>query len=310
MPTAVAPSIESQVIAWNERRDISARSVLVTILGDTVAPLGGSIWLADLITLAEAFGFSDRLVRTSMFRLVAEGWVMNERVGRRSRYSLTEFGLAEIADAASRIYRRSAQPWDGQWTLAFLASAPDEDLERHLRWRGFVRIAGDVLAMPNADAESARQLFERLGLDPQPMVAVAEFDSSGPVTDARTFRAASGLARAEATYRDFVDRYEWTTSLTADDLDPRDAFLLRTMIVHDLRRARLSDPELPADLLPVNWIGNQSMALAGSAYRVVDDASWCWAESVTGLIADRSDPQLARRFVDPPPTTKPTEDTV
>jgi len=300
---ATNPSLEELADAWRERSDISARSVLVTVLGDTVAPLGGSIWLADLIDLGESLGFNERLVRTSMFRLAAEGWVASERVGRRSRYSLTEFGLGEISDATARIYRRSALPWDGRWTLAFLTSEIDDELLRHLRWHGFAQIAHGVHAKPNADIEAARNLFDRLGTNPQPLVATAAFDASSPATDAATFRAASGLDRAEEAYREFVERYTWTTSLKADELPPRDAFLLRTMVVHDLRRSRLSDPELPTDLLPSDWIGNQAMTLASNTYQAVDDAAWRWAESVTGLAVDPSDPRLTRRFADDTPAS-------
>ncbi|MCE2516108.1 MAG: hypothetical protein J4F37_14075 [Acidobacteria bacterium] len=67
--------------------DISARSVLVTVLGDSVLPVTKTLWLSSLFQLAKPFGFSERLVRTSMFRLVAEGWMTNERIGRRSRAS-------------------------------------------------------------------------------------------------------------------------------------------------------------------------------------------------------------------------------
>ncbi|MYL04319.1 MAG: hypothetical protein F4011_09090 [Acidimicrobiaceae bacterium] len=72
-----------------KQTDISARSLLVTVLGDSVLPVTETLWLSGLFELAAPFGFSERLVRTSMFRLVSEGWVSNERVGRRSRYSLT-----------------------------------------------------------------------------------------------------------------------------------------------------------------------------------------------------------------------------
>lgn len=301
--TPTNPRVAALADTWRERDEISARSVLVTILGDTVAPLGGVIWLADLIGLASSFGYNDRLVRTSMFRLAADGWVTNERVGRRSRYSLTEFGQAEIADATSRIYRRSALPWDGQWTLVFLAAGSsngEHELARHLRWHGYAQIAHNVHAKPNADADGARTLLERLALQPQPMVATASFDATGPA-GASTFRADSGLARAEAAYREFVDRYEWTESLTTGDLVPQDAFLLRTMIVHDLRRSRLADPELPADLLPADWIGARAMAMAGAAYQAIDDAAWRWVEAVTGLACDPSDSQVAQRFAPPTP---------
>ena len=126
----------------------------------------------------------------------------------------------------------------------------DADLEQHLRWQGFSPIAPNVYAKPNVDVDAARNLFARLDVRPAPMVATATFDEISPVATTDTFRAESGLARAERAYGEFVDTYGWTLALEPGELPPRASFLLRTMVVHDLRRSRLADPELPAELLP------------------------------------------------------------
>lgn len=303
-PVATIPDVDGLASAWAERSDISARSVLVTMLGDTIAPLGGECWLSDLIALAEPFGYNDRLVRTSMFRLVSESWVANQRIGRRSRYALTEFGMAEVADASTRIYRRATPGWDGAWTLAFLAEPPEAELRRQLRWHGFAAVDRSVYAMPNADVPGARALFDRLGIEPRPLVAHARFDEIGAASGFDPFRAASGLDRAEAAYGAFVDRYAWIPTSGAR-LTPREAFLARTMLVHDLRRTRLSDPDLPAAMLPADWIGHRAMDLAASSYQALESA-WTWVESATGLAVDVAHPMLTRRFADVPHT--PTAD--
>ena len=88
--------VPARVQAWRAAPHISARSVLVTILGDAVLPVARSVWLSQLFRLAEPFGFNTRLVRTSLFRLVEEGWVGSERVGRRSRYLLTPLAEREF----------------------------------------------------------------------------------------------------------------------------------------------------------------------------------------------------------------------
>ena len=97
--------------------DISARSVLVTVLGDSVLPVTKTLWLSSLFELAEPFGFSERLVRTSMFRLAAEGWMSNERIGRRSRYSMTLLAVRESEDADRRIYSKESGNWDRSWDV-------------------------------------------------------------------------------------------------------------------------------------------------------------------------------------------------
>src|SRR5690242_2748176 len=89
---------------------LRATSVTVTILGDSVAPHGGSVCGKSLIDLLAPFGINDRLVRTSVYRLAADGWVEARRQGRRSEYLLTANGLRRFEAAHQRIYNMSAMP--------------------------------------------------------------------------------------------------------------------------------------------------------------------------------------------------------
>jgi DNA-binding transcriptional regulator PaaX len=112
------------------------------------------------------------------------------------------------------------------------------------------------------------------------------------------FQATSGLAEAGAAYTEFVDDYRGTTELDASQLSDRDAFVLRTMIVHDLRRARLRDPELPRELLPPGWNGDAARRLASNVYRATENGTWQFAQAVTGITADRTQDLLTRRFAE------------
>ncbi len=270
-------------------------------------PLCSPVWLNDLITMAAPFGFNERLVRTSMFRLVAERWVANERVGRRSQYSLTAFGLDEFSKADARIYRTDEPDWDGAWTIVFVVPGLEQDQEfvRRLRWRGFAELSRAVYAAPTNDVAGIRLLSEELGVAP-PLVASATFQDITPLAGMAPFQATSGIVEAGAAYAEFVDNYRWTTELDATRLSARDCFVLRTMIVHDLRRARLRDPELPRDLLPPRWNGDAARQLAATVYRATEDGTWQFAESVTGLRVDRTQDLLTRRFAEHPTNPIPT----
>src|SRR2546430_14746033 len=50
-----------------------AKSLVVTVWGDSLAPHGGAVWLAGLIRLLAPFGINERLVRTSVHRLPQGG---------------------------------------------------------------------------------------------------------------------------------------------------------------------------------------------------------------------------------------------
>ena len=66
------------------------------------------------------------------------------------------------------------------------------------------------------------------------------------------------------------------------------------MLVHDLRRARLRDPDLPSALLPDDWIGHRAIELAARCHRSISDAAWSWIEQVTGLTVTAEDVVAAR----------------
>lgn len=305
--TSPGPGSGQRIAAWVDRPDISARSVLVTLLGDSIAPLGGSLWLGDLFELAARFGYNDRLVRTTMFRLASEGWVASERVGRRSRYSLTEFAAEEFLNADRRIYR-PAMPddnWSGRWVTVLTQAGTIDPADRerivdHLRWRGFAEIGRGVWALPSAevaaDAAEVTQLFKRLALPVDPPVAVAEFTNLDTLVTAGVVADSFDLETTEANYRRLLDNHRWLTTAAADELAAADALALRTMLVHDLRRARLNDPDLPSAILPARWIGREATEMAGEAYRRISPAAWTEIERVTDLRLDQADDRLRRRF--------------
>ena len=97
-------AIENLVAEFSARRPIRCTSLIVTLFGDVVSQHGGVIWLGSLVEALSLLGVYERLVRTSTFRLVQEGWLESVRSGRRSFYRFTDYGRQEYERAARRIY--------------------------------------------------------------------------------------------------------------------------------------------------------------------------------------------------------------
>ena len=118
-----------------------AKSLVVTIFGDSIAPHGESIWLQSLIDLLHPFGVNERLVRSSVFRLVEEEGLVAERHGRQSRYGFTPSGRKRFERAHEKIYFASERRWTGEWTLLIAPSARSSPASRDALRRELARIA-------------------------------------------------------------------------------------------------------------------------------------------------------------------------
>jgi phenylacetic acid degradation operon negative regulatory protein len=266
---------------------LRAKSLLMTLFGDAIAPHGGTIWLGSLIELMAPFGVSDRLVRTSVFRLTEEGWLASSRNGRRSAYSITDDALKRFGKAYRRVYAPLEPVWDGYWVLLFathadIAPAKRALFRKQLAWEGFGMISPGVHAHPTPDEDAVHGLLDRFGLQEQLFVIRAR---DLPDSGGKPLRAAVGEAWALddvlSGYLHFIERFAPLAEMVdKGSVSPEQAFVIRTLLIHAFRRVQLHDPKLPSSLLPDDWPGNDSYTLCRDIYRKVYDAAEVWLLAV------------------------------
>jgi phenylacetic acid degradation operon negative regulatory protein len=275
---SVAPSpLEARIAAFRQLGRMQAGSLIITVFGDTVLPRGGRIWLGSLIQLLEPLGLNERLVRTSVFRLVKDEWLASEAQGRRTDYRLTTAGQRRFEEASRQIYAAETAPWDRRWRLVLVVGELDararEKLRRALFWQGFGDLGAGSFIHPSADL---RQVFDALATDGMsallpalmPLLA-ANPRLAASANDSDMVRRAWNLADLASGYQAFVQRYapvldalQRTDAYHPDDL----AWQVRLLLIHDFRRLLLRDPELPDVLLPRDWPGHQARALCKDLY--------------------------------------------
>jgi phenylacetic acid degradation operon negative regulatory protein len=251
-----------EVIRRREVRHTSARSLLMTVLGEFVLPRGRPVWTWVLVDTLAGFGVAEKSARQALARAAAEGLLVSERVGRRTRWELTPPARRLLSEGAQRIYEfgRTERPWDGRWLL-LLVSVPESkrDLRHRLRtrlsWAGFGSPEAGVWISPHLAREGeALDVIKELGLAGSAMSFTAAFGLIGG-QDAMVGRAwdLSGLEeRYEAFLADF------------GGLEPRgraEALHAQTQLVHEWRRFPFLDPQLPRTLLPANWSGSKAAEL-------------------------------------------------
>ncbi|WP_091875474.1 phenylacetic acid degradation operon negative regulatory protein PaaX [Massilia yuzhufengensis] len=250
------------------------KSLVMTLCGDAIAPHGGAFWLGSTIELLGPLGVSDRLVRTSVFRLVQEGWLVASREGRRSRYALEPKALPRFERANRRIYSPPGLHWDGRWTFVLAPNGSiDGDLRallrKELEWEGFTMLATGVMAHPAPSRDTLHEILARCGADGKVFVCDAtELAGAGSRPLSELVGDGWDLSGVAASYRQFIDAFTPVLGLLGKqpDIGPQDAFAIRTLLIHAYRRVQLHDPMLPLELLPTPWPGSAAYALAKEIY--------------------------------------------
>ncbi len=256
---------------------VRARSLLVTFFGDVISVQPARAWLGSLIAVMRHLGLGEHLVRTACNRLAHDGWLQSRRLGRRSYYHFSDYGARQYRRAARRIYAPEKPVWDGCWTLVMTGNLPASrraELAQRLGWLGFGRAGADTLVRAGFN-EDYRAITSELGVNVP--VFRAESGSLGPA-ETELCRQAFQVDALKRAFDQFVRRY----SPLADELAPapETAFQLRLSLLHDYRRIVLTDPELPADLLPEDWPGDRARTLAARLYRR-------WLPNSDAWLADR-----------------------
>ena len=291
----LASACRKLVESFSSRPTLRSGSLITTVFGDAIAPRGGNVWLGSLIAVMADFGISERLVRTSVFRLARDGWMQSEQVGRRSYYSLSAEGRARFEQATHRIYAVPAGSWDGRWCLLLLSgldTSAKDVARKEFGWLGFAQLSANILAHPAPDLADLDLAIERIGV-------LGEL----VVLEGQTIRNESGmrdLAHSGWKLSQINERYEAFLKMfrpvmkaisATSKIDEKQAFMVRTLLIQEYRKVLLRDPQLPLSLLPPTWKGAAAYQLCRNLYL----ATYNEADRYLGAAVETTDGPL------PPP---------
>jgi phenylacetic acid degradation operon negative regulatory protein len=233
----------------------SARSLLLTVLGEFVLPQAAPAWTQALVSGLAEVGIEEKAARQALSRTASEGLLVAERDGRRVRWQLTPSGTELLAEGAERIYGfgRGLDGWDGRW-LVLTVSVPEtqrrlrHSLRTRLTWAGLGSPVPGLWVTPDVSkAKEVASVVESLGVE-----AFSFVGRFGEVGDYRRLVAeAWRLDEVERRYAQFIAT--WAGS--ARPTNPAEHFRSQVQLVQQWRVVPFLDPGLPAQLLPVDWPG-------------------------------------------------------
>lgn len=276
MPPTQRFAFDKWISQYSAHHPLRAKSLVMTLFGDAITPHGGRVWMGSLIELLAPFGISDRLVRTSAFRLNEEGWLDAQREGRRSVYALNTRSAARFERAHRRVYTPTYKEWDGQWTVLFATNATitaqqRAQMRKELDWQGFGSLAQGVYIHPASDNDTLAEMLTRIGMDQQVFICSAtasDLPVSLPLHE--LIPQCWALDSIVDSYNEYVQAFSPVLAALVQKTitpDATESFMLRTLATHHFRRIQLHDPQLPLKLLPDTWPGKTAYELCRDIYQ-------------------------------------------
>lgn len=303
-------SVDDFLQSFLVTQKIHAKSLISTLFGDLAVPHGGKAWVQTISSLLEPLGVSNRLVRTSLFRLVEEQWLDSTRIGRKSYYQLTDKALGQTKLAEQLIYHRNTRKWDGSWTLVFIVQRPSNldlrnQLEQELKWMGFGSVSKHIFAHPNASINVVAERVTALELSKHVVCMRAENLSDDviglDVSDSEMAAMCFPPSNLEDYYSKFIKQFSQLNYGSVQSASKSSQLLLRLLLVDEFRRIVLHDPHLPDELLPSDWVGDKAHELCKSIYvSLFMSSNQAYRERVNDTGADllsEFNPHFAKRFV-------------
>lgn len=237
----------------------SARGLLFTVLGELVLPGDGMAWTSALLIVLARLGVEEKAARQALMRMADAGWLDAEKIGRRTRWRLSDDARRMLTDGAERIYSFTGpdEEWDGRWLLVSVRIPEKDRRARHvvrtrLSWAGFGSLGPGLWISPHPDREAeATRALREAGAGDDAHIFVATRRGVAEVRE--MVEAAWDLAAVEEQYEKFIAEFQARV--------PSDVLARLMELVHAWRKFPALDPALPRELLPPRWNGSQAAGL-------------------------------------------------
>lgn len=243
---------------------MKARALVIDLFAEYVRHRDAQATALTITRLAEPFGVAEPTTRVTISRMRKEGWLESRHEGRLSYYAATEKLTALIEGSQNRILERRAWEWDGLWDMVVYTIPEASRLRRdHLRskleWLGYGQFAPSCWMTPHRrNTEVSRSLDPIHRFEPDE-IELLQVTSGGDERDRSIADRCWRLDELQRDYRDFAARKQARLrDLETGSISDADAFVERVLLVAEYRKFPFRDPELPAALLPDDWVGGSA----------------------------------------------------
>lgn len=235
-----------------DARPGSTASLLRTLIGVYLRPLGGEISAADLVALAGDLGIPAAQARTGITRLKQKGLLLAERSGTIG-YRLNPAAVGMLERGDRRIFEMREMTDADTWCLVSF-SVPESarsvrhQLRRRLQWIGAGNVSPALWICPGHLQDEVLEILD--DLDARPWTTL--FQASAPLPSGSLIDAAAQWWDLDALRGEHLAFQASLSSL------PAEPFAAYVRLIDGWRVLPYTDPGLPPSMLPSDWPGRRS----------------------------------------------------
>ena len=252
---------------------VKPRALVFDLLGDYVRYHGGDIRLKTLVALGEELGVAGPTMRVMVARIRDEGWLTVRREGRESIYGLTAKCLRTLDEGRRRIFRAEPVPWAGTWSMV-IYTVPESDrptreqLRKDLSWLGFGPLAPATWVSPHPRLDDVANIGASL---PNARLELVNMTAPDLASDRSIAARCWELDSLNEDYRHFIqDLRKELPEYRLGPLEGAQAMAMRIKVIQAYRHFPFRDPDLPVELQPAGWLGDQAHSLFLEAHGLLE----------------------------------------
>lgn len=236
----------------------SARSLLITILGELVWPSQQPVWTSTLVCILKGLDIEEQTARQAIARASASGWITPERQGREVRWTLSDKLIHIFETGSSRVYSLSDpfSNWDGTW-LGLWTTIPQSlrrarrPLYAGLTWAGFGNPVPGLWLTPHVErSDEVGRLLEQLGLKKHTFAFTGNVDAIG-ISQEEIVERGWDLEGLRSHYEEVWEAMDGLRP-SGDD----ETLYTHVRLISEWQEFPRVDPQLPEALLP-DWAGRR-----------------------------------------------------
>lgn len=258
-----------------EARPGSTPSLLRTLIGLYLRPLGGWITSADLVTLAGDLGIPTAQARTGITRLKQKGLLLAERSDAIG-YRLNPAAVGMLERGDRRIFEVREMTDADTWCLVSFsipesARSVRHQLRRRLQFIGAGVVSPALWICPGHLQHEVLEILDEL--DARAWVTL--FQATAPLPPGPVVDAAAQWWDLEALR---AEHRAFQASLSALPAEPFAAYV---RLIDGWRVLPYTDPGLPPSMLPSDWPGRRSSDEFARLSAELAEPAWQHVRAVT-----------------------------